>query len=141
MAWIQPKTNWQGGYNAKGEYTGDYFNLTDYNRIKNNIQELRNMAVKLYPEFNISAAPDMTSYATRIYASDINRIENNLEAICNNTFPFQIGKKKTYYGNAAAINYEELNRIEGATLLIYNNLAGQAAGKRRLSFTLGGDRL
>lgn len=138
MAWIQPKTNWQGGYDANGNYVGDYFNLEDYNRIKNNLQELHDMAVKLYPDFSVTTGPDWTSYETRIYAGDINRIEDNLEKICAGTYPFAVGTRKNYYGNAAAIDYKELNRIEAATLLIYNNLRGQAAGKRRLSFVLGG---
>ena len=141
MAWTPPKTDWQGGRDATGKYVGDYFNLADYNRIKNNLQMLRDMAIELYPEFSIITGPDWTSYETRPYASDINQIEDNLEKICAGTYPFAVGNKKTYYGNVATIDYKELNRIESATLLIYNNLQGQAAGKRRLSFTLGGDRL
>lgn len=141
MAWIQPKTNWQGGYNNAGEYTGDYFNLADYNRIKNNLQELRDMAIKLYPEFSIATGADWTSYATIPRAADINQLETNLETIRSKTFLFQTGTRKTYFGNAAAIDYIELNRLESATLLIYKNLIGQSKGKRRLSFRLGGIKL
>lgn len=140
MAWIQPKTNWQGGYDA-GVYTGDYFNLADYNRIKSNLQELCDMAVKLYAEFSVVTGPDWTDYATIPYARDINQLETNLETIRKYTFLFATGVKKTYYGNVAAIDYKELNRLESASLLIYKNLVGQSKGKRRLSFRLGGTKL
>lgn len=140
MAWIQPKTNWQGGHDA-GVYVGDHFNLADYNRIKNNLQELRDMAVKLYAEFSIVTSADWTDYKTIPYPKDINQLEENLETIRSRTYAFAIGAKKTYYGNVAAIDYKELNRIESATLMIYNNLKGQAEGKRRLSFRLGGTKL
>ena len=36
MAWITPKTDWHGEV-TDGIYTGDRFNASDYNRIKNNI--------------------------------------------------------------------------------------------------------
>lgn len=139
MAWIQPKTNWQGGW-LNGVYNGDYFNLADYNRIKNNLQELRNMAIISYPEFAVVTGVDWEDYNRIPRAADINQLENNLETIRSNTYPFKTGEKKTYYGNVAAIDFEELNRLESATLLIYNNLKGQSDGKRRLSFTLGGER-
>ena len=55
MAWMQPKVAWESSYDSSGNYTGDYFNYTDYNRIKNNLTELRNKAVLLYPEFSLSS--------------------------------------------------------------------------------------
>jgi len=139
MAWIQPKTDWQGSYSGS-VYTGDYFNLADYNRIKNNMQELRNLAITLYPEFSIVTGADWTDYNIKPYSRDINQLEENLETIKAKTFPFSTGSKKTYYGNTAAPDFNELNRLESATLLIYNNLSGQKSGKRRLAFRLGGIR-
>lgn len=40
--WQQPKTNWQAS---------DFFNIQDYNRIKGNLNEIRAMALKLWPDF------------------------------------------------------------------------------------------
>ena len=40
--WQEPKTDWT---------VNDYFNYTDYNRIKNNIAYLREQALKLYINF------------------------------------------------------------------------------------------
>lgn len=137
MAWTEPKVNWQGGYH-NGSYTGDYFNLADYNRIKNNLQELRDMAIRLYPEFSIVTGADWTDYNIKPYPQDINRLEENLEIIRQKTYPFRTGSRKTYYGNVAALDFNELNRLESGILLIYKNLTGQANGKRQLSFQLGG---
>lgn len=60
MAWMQPKMDWESSYDSAGNYTGDYFNFTDYNRIKNNLTELRNKAVLLYPEFSLSSMGGQT---------------------------------------------------------------------------------
>ena len=41
--WQQPKTDWQAS---------DFFNIQDYNRIKGNLNEIRSMALELWPEFD-----------------------------------------------------------------------------------------
>lgn len=53
MAWETPKTDWHGSTNSEGVYTGDRFNASDFNRIKNNLTFLRDMAIKLYKEFSL----------------------------------------------------------------------------------------
>lgn len=132
MAWQTPKTDW---------VSTDYFNIDDYNRIIGNISALRELAIQAYPEFSLTDMGDEKTYSDYIYADEINAIESNLTTICNNTYPFSIGTQKTYYANQPATDYAEFNRIESACLTIYQNLQGQLAGKRRLSFTLGGDTL
>lgn len=47
--WQEPKLNW---------VKNDPINIEDYNRIKNNLAELREMAIRLYPEFSITVNPD-----------------------------------------------------------------------------------
>lgn len=138
MAWTQPKTNWVGETDDSGNYKGDYFNAKDYNRIKNNIIELRKMALELFKNFEM---PDMGAdkkVGDYFYADEINRIEDNLETVCKKSIPALAGKKKSYAENTAMINFEELNRIEKCCLSLHDNLVNQAAGKRRLSFVLGG---
>lgn len=127
--WIEPKTNW---------YATDYINIEDYNRIKNDLAELREMAIRLYPEFSIVVNPDKT-WGDYPYADEINQLEHNLESIRNNTFPFQTGQSQTYYDNQAYIDWQELNRLESACKIIHDNLQGQATGKLRLSIRLGGE--
>lgn len=128
--WTEPKTDWR---------ETDYFNIADYNRIKANLSHLRDMAVPLWQAFALAdMGADKTHNDYSFYADEINRFEDNLEAICVNTYPFAIGDKKTYHANSPFIDHGELNRIEKACLLIYNNLKGQADSLSRLSFKLKG---
>ena len=132
MSWIEPKTDWT---------SQDAFNFSDYNRIKNNIAYLRERAVKLVKPFEIQdMGDDMTSYAELFEASKFNTIEQNLETINNNAYLKDYGTKQTFYDNGVFIAYAELNRIESATLDIYNMLGRQEIGLRRLAFRLGAGR-
>lgn len=128
MAWQEAKTDWT---------STDCFNVEDYNRIIGNIAVLKNMAVMLYSDFDTADMGNEKTYSDYIYADEINAIEQNLSTICANTYPFAIGEERTYYPNQPAADYKEVNRIESACLLIYNNLLGQASAKRRLSFRIG----
>lgn len=134
--WITPKTDWNGYVDSNGDYQGDRFNSTDYNRIKNNIQYLRDMAVEMYAEFSISALTDKGT-ADYPYADEINTIETNLETVAENTFHKDYGRKMIFSDNAAFIDFNELNRIESATLDLYNQLSNQHNGRRMLKFMLG----
>ncbi|WP_320959384.1 hypothetical protein [Hungatella effluvii] len=131
MAWVTPKINWT---------KTDRINYADYNRIKNNLAYLRDLAAQLYREFDITVDPDKDKYSLWPYPSEINRLEENLETIRNHTYPFTTGQRRTYYGNVPTIDWQELDRLESACKLIHDNLQGQAEGKRRLSFRLGGLR-
>ena len=53
MAWTAPKTDWKVTYGPDGEYTGDFFNVDDYDRIKQNIEYLREYAYFLYGGFTM----------------------------------------------------------------------------------------
>ena len=46
MSWSAPKTDWNGE-TVDGVYTGDRFNAVDFNRIKNNLEYLRELAIKM----------------------------------------------------------------------------------------------
>lgn len=131
--WQTPKTTW------KAE---DYFNIGDYNRIKGNLSELREMALTLYPDFTWeSMGTDKTYTDYSFYADEINRFEVNLDHLCAGTYPFAVGSKKTFADNRPFIGWKELNRLERACLLIYNNLTGQATGRARLAVVPGRRRL
>lgn len=127
--WQEPKTNWSAT---------DYINAADYNRIKNNLAAIRDLAVELYPSFSIIVNPDK-GVADYPYADEINQLEENLETIRVRTLPFlQTGNKMTFYDNQPYIKFDELNRLESVCLLLYRNLAGQTEGRPRLEFSLGG---
>ena len=108
--WQQPKTDWQAS---------DFFNIQDYNRIKGNLNEIRSMALELWPEFDFEdMGQDKTYQDYGFYSDEINRFEDNLDHICTGTYPFEIEEKRTYSENQPFIGWEELNRIESACLTL-----------------------
>lgn len=149
MAWVTPKTNWSADYDESGHYIGDYFNVEDYNRIKNNLLVVRELAThfvgnvpgitvgadKHYP---INGSPDYDN--DHFFADEINLIENGLAALDEAMTFIDLGQKKTYYDNARFIDYSELNRIEGAEQTVYELLTNSLAGTRHLSFRLNPGR-
>ena len=130
--WTAPKTNWG---------STDYFNYTDYNRIKNNIAYLRNLALTLYLDFPYEdMGDDKSGYADFPYADEFNAMENNLESMKNGTFAFYNTDKKQWYANQPTPNYEDLNRIESACLKLCNGFNNELIAKGRLSFRLGNQK-
>lgn len=127
--WQEPKIDW----NRESR-----FDKNDYNRIKNNLNYLKELSTNLYKDYIFEDMGGDRDYYDYIYAEDINMIEDNLERIKNNTFSPVIGNKKIYYPNQSFINFEELNRIERASLLFFENLTGQDSGRKRLAFVLNG---
>lgn len=128
MAWIQPKTNWA---------VGDRFNISDYNRIKGNLNFLHERAEELYQDFNIINMGADKGYSEYPYAREINNFEKNLETINENVFTQDFGDRQTFVPNGVFITYDELNRIESAILNMYNLLDRQKAGLIRLAFRFG----
>lgn len=149
MAWSTPKTNWKVQYNEEGVFTGDFFNVADYNRIKNNLVYLRDLATEMFedvPEITVGAnkhVPNNTySFANdHFFADEINLIEDGLEAL-DERFEFvDFGNKQTFYDNGRFIDYQELNRIERAELELYDFLTYSIAGRPKLAFKLGTHRV
>lgn len=137
MEWVTPKTDWQVSYDENGNYTGDYFNIEDYNRIIGNLTYLKELAVSLFSEFSTADMGYEKTYSSMVYASEINVIENNLEAINQNTYGLDIGSKVTYQVNKSTPLWSELNRIESACLLLYKTMRAHKAALPKLAFTLG----
>ena len=128
--WQQTKTDW------KAE---DFFNVEDYNRIKGNLNEIRALALTLWPDFEFEEmGADKTYQDYGFYADEINRFEANVEHICAGTFPFPVGEQQTFYENQPFIDWQELNRIEEACRLIYSNICSREAGRKTLAFILNG---
>ena len=146
MPWITPKTDWHSTYDGAGEYQEDFFNIEDYNRIKNNLLYLREIGSELFygipvitvgadKHYPIANSPDWDN--DNFFADEINKIEDGLEALDNAIALFNHGRKTTFYENGRFIGYAELNRIEKAELELYTYITDSIAGKLRFQFTLG----
>lgn len=146
MAWITPKTNWKASFNGAGEYLGDYFNIVDYNRIKNNLVYLRDLGTELFyglpvitvgadKHYPVAGSPNWDN--DNFFADEINKIENGLESLDGVIKLFNHGKKQTFYENGRFIGYTELNRIESAELELYNYIKDSIAGKSHLAIRFG----
>lgn len=146
MEWITPKTDWSGHYDATGYFDGDYINIEDYNRIKNNILYLREMAKNFFgkmPRLTIPVDkheidPDNEDFDNDNYfADEWNEIEDAFETLVNKIGRWYYGEKKTFYDNGHMIDYAELNRLERAELSLYNHMIDAIKGQKRLAFRLG----
>lgn len=132
MAWIEPKTNWT---------SSSRFNIEDFNRIKNNLIYLHDVALVRVGAFEIESMGEDLYVGEDEYKNwvveDFNAIENNLHTISNKIMDADIGTKKTFYENGLMPDYVELNRIESVTLRNKNALDNLSAGLRRIPFKLG----
>lgn len=136
MTWATPKTDWYGAV-VDGVYTGDRFNAVDFNRIKNNLEYLRDLAITMYEEFSIGSVGDDKTTADYFYADEINQMEQNLVTINTNTLKESIGTAPTYTDNGKTMSYTELNRLESAMLDLYDKLTNQHDGRRTLEWNFG----
>jgi len=134
--WSEPKTNWFGEV-INGEYVGDRFNAVDFNRIKNNLEYLRELALKMYEEFTIHSLGSDRTPADYFYADEINKLEANLNTINTKTIKRSYGSTPTYVDNGNTMDFAELNRLEGAILDLYNRLSNQYEGRRSLTWNFG----
>lgn len=135
--WQTPKTNWYGAVDANGVYSGDRFNAVDFNRIKNNLQYVRDLAITLYKEFDIVSLGDDRTEKDYFYADEINQLEANLNTINNNTLKLSYGTAPTYVENGNIMDFAELNRLEGAILDLYDKLTNQSEGRRMFQWNFG----
>lgn len=135
---LTPYTAWTIQYDSEGEYTGDFFNVEDYDRIKQNIEYLREYAYFLYGGFTLRgmAAVTVESYG---YASTIDALDANLEAIAANTFrPPDMMPVKQWRGNQPPPGADDWNRIENTCLLLFEQFERQFACLPKLAFELKG---
>ena len=137
MAWETPKTNWQGYVDNNGNYIGDRFNAGDFNRIKNNLEYLKELAIKLYDSFSIVSLDADKTPADYFYADEINALEENLDTINKNTLNMSYGTSPVYNDNGNTMDFIELNRLEGAILDLYDKLTNKSNGRRMFTWNFG----
>lgn len=134
MAWTTPKTDWYGA-TVNGVYTGDYFNAVDYNRIKNNIVYLTNLAYTLYPKFDVYDLGDDRTVKDYVYLDDMTNMISNLNTINANTINKDYELPNIY--TLSTFRFEDLNEIENMTLDLYKNLTNQYEGRRMFTWNFG----
>lgn len=141
MAWTTPKTDWAVITDSDGNFTGDYFEIGDYNRIKANIEYLYALAIKVYFAFSFDAVGSDKTVSDYPYADEINLLTSDLDKINAGTYNMDIGTRVIYADNGAYLTYTDLNRIESACLSLYTNLMNEIRCKRRLPIRLGGGKI
>lgn len=135
--WETPRTDWHGAVNSEGVYTGDRFNAKDFNRIKNNLEFLRELAIKMYDEFSINALGADRTPKDYFYADEINALEENLVTISSKSVKRSYGSAPYYTANGNTMDFTELNRLEGAILDLYDKLTNQSGGRRMFTWNFG----
>lgn len=137
MAWQTPKTDWNGTTDSEGNYTGDRFNASDFNRIKNNLDYLQDLASRLYSEFSIVSLGEDRTHKDYFYADEINQLEENLKTVNNSSLKRDYGNPPTYVDNGNVMDFRELNRLEGAILDLYDRLTNEFEGRRMFTWNFG----
>lgn len=135
--WETPKTDWHYELGSEGLYVGDRFNATDFNRIKNNLEYLRELAIKMYDDFTIYALGTDRTPNDYFYADEINQLEENLNTINYNSIKRSYGTAPSYTANGNIMDFTELNRLEGAILDLYDRLTNQNDGRRTFTWNFG----
>ena len=129
--WIEPKTDWT---------SNDYVNTVDYNRIIGNIAYLKAYLDGLFADLTNVSLGEEKAVESLIYAREINAIEVALETLNLETYKFDIGETKEYMANRRTLDFNELNRIESAILLLYQTMVIHKENLPRLAFALGGQK-
>ena len=129
--WIEPKTDWT---------SNDYVNTVDYNRIIGNIAYLKAYLDSLFLDLTNVSLGEEKAVKSLIYAREINAIEVALETLNLETYKFDIGETKEYMANRRTLDFNELNRIESAILMLNKTMVVHKESLPRLAFTLGGQK-
>ncbi len=135
--WSTPKTDWHGGVDKHGVYIGDRFNAVDFNRIKNNLEYLRELAIKMYDSFAIQSLGADKTVKDYFYADEINQLEANLKTINSKSLNRSYGVAPVYSDNGNTMDFNELNRLEGAIFDLHNLLTNEHDGRRTLTWNFG----
>ena len=135
--WVTPKTDWHYELDSDGLYIGDRFNAVDFNRIKNDLEYLRELAITMYDSFTINALGVDRTPKDYFYADEINQLEENLNTINTKSIKGSYGNTPSYTANGNVMDFTELNRLEGATLDLYDKLSNQNDGRRIFTWNFG----
>ena len=125
--WQTPKTNW---------VATDYIGADDYNRWIGNLDELQTLCQQMYALVETDLGNNQTEDDFP-FADMLNNIETALANINSASYDFDLGVSASFTDNGYYIDYNEINRIENASLKLYTWLMAQFENIPKLSFTLG----
>ena len=134
--WKTPKTDWYGAM-VDNVYTGDRFNYTDFNRIKNNLVYLEELSKELYYVDYANDDIDDAVLGGYPYASTFNKLEGNWARINDETIKADREATKTWYTNGSMPTYVDYNRLEQGCLKMYESLTHLHDNRRTLTFNFG----
>lgn len=117
MAWTTPKTDWKITI-INGKYSGDYFNYTDYNRIKGNIEYLAQIPL---PNVDIDDMGTDKGVGDMIHSREFNAFERNLDLI-GKAVGYPYLDYPAFADNGNTPTFEDLNQIESFTFTLYDIL-------------------
>lgn len=124
MAWITPKVDWT---------ENDYYNAADLNRVENNTLETAKL-------LGITIQNTITNrdYSYLEFAQDLNRIENNIEALHVINLEWQ--QMKTNWLDSDSFSYIDANRLETNIKNLYEILTNNMR-KYCGNYACGGDNI
>lgn len=129
MAWTTPKTNW---------VNGEHFNVSDYNRIGENLLYLISLGEEMYPKFT-DVELEWAYEEGFPTVSYFNNVVDATQAMLTHCYsPKGARSMRGYSSNGLVWNATELNAIENNLLLLYRAFTGQKSVIPRLQLTLGG---
>lgn len=157
----QPKTNWNAGTGVT-PYNGDRFTYVDFNRIKNNILYLYNLATQIYPINAQIAAfiensedyregggdPSIYHYfylydgeedrglTDFVYADEVNYFEERLDFLKQTCGVTTQGTMQTHNDNGVFIHANQLNYLEKLTADLENYIYPVFLARRRFPIRL-----
>ena len=125
--WTTPKTDWN---------ENDKFNIWDYSRIIDNILYIQAVIHFLDKKYKIIDMGDKVTYETLYYPKRFNHIEVTLEKINDYLIQANIGETQIFRSNGVFIDWQELNRIEGVSLMLFEHVVNWYNARRMLPVLL-----
>ena len=131
MAWTEPKTDW---------VNGDRFNVSDYTRIKGNIEYVQQLINTLYTSYTPTSLISGVNNAYIPHVEFFNRIVTAMNELPAHSIEPRAWQtlRTSYVANQPAWDGAELNRIEGNLSILKILLENQKSGLRVMAFRLGG---
>lgn len=115
----------------------DFFNASDFNMLKSNIEELYKFSLKLYRKYDIIDIKSANISDVELIDM-LNAVESDVDIIANNTFrSIKFVPSYVQLENSAFWDFEDLNRIGKNLNDIYNALVSAEINKDYIPMILG----